>query len=180
MDSWAALWDPRFKGRVLMLDDPRETLGAALKWQGQSLNTTRRGGAAQRPSACSCEQRPLVKTYDSANYHDVLLSGDVVVAQGWNGQFAKVMDQDPDLDYVVPKEGSSLFIDCLVIPAEAPHQELAHAFLDFIDGAGDRGRDLPDHGLLHARTGRRCRSCPTRSAGTTRSSRATRRSPGSS
>ena len=77
-------------------------------------------------------QKPLVKVYDSANYHDVLLSGDVVVAHGWNGQFAKVMDQDEDLDYVVPKEGSSLFIDCLVIPASAPHKDLAHAFLDFV------------------------------------------------
>lgn len=131
VDSWSALWDPRFKGRVLMLDDPRETLGAALKLLGKSLNTRELPEllAAQR---LLLDQKPLVKVYDSANYHDVLLSGDVVVAQGWNGQFAKVMDQDPDLDYVVPKEGSSLFIDCLVVPASTPHPDLAHAFLDFV------------------------------------------------
>ena len=131
VDSWAALWDPRFKGRVLMLDDPRETLGAALKWKGRSLNATSMG-ELREAQALLVRQKPLVKVYDSANYHDVLLSGDVVVAHGWNGQFAKVMDQDEDLDYVVPKEGSSLFIDCLVIPAKAPHQDLAHAFLDFV------------------------------------------------
>ncbi|HWX24867.1 MAG TPA: extracellular solute-binding protein, partial [Vicinamibacteria bacterium] len=90
VDSWAALWDRRFAGRILMLDDPRETLGAALKWRGKSLNS-------QDPEALGMaarlllEQKPLVKTYDSANYHDVLLSGDVWLAQGWNGQFAKVM-----------------------------------------------------------------------------------------
>ncbi len=131
VDSWAALWDERFKGRVLMLDDPREAMGAALKWKGLSLNT-RDEAELREAQRLLTAQRPLVKIYDSANYHDVLLSGDVAVAQGWNGQFAKVMDQDPDLDYVIPKEGSSLFIDCLVIPASAPHVELAHAFLDFV------------------------------------------------
>ncbi|HEY6548081.1 MAG TPA: spermidine/putrescine ABC transporter substrate-binding protein, partial [Vicinamibacteria bacterium] len=131
VDSWAALWDKRFEGKVLMLDDPRETLGAALKWRGRSLNTTS-VEELQEAQALLIRQKPLVKVYDSANYHDVLLSGDVVVAHGWNGQFAKVMGQDPDLDYVVPKEGSSLFIDSLVIPASAPHPDLAHAFLDFV------------------------------------------------
>jgi spermidine/putrescine transport system permease protein len=130
VDSWAALWDPRFAGRILMLDDPRETLGAALLWRGKSLNSqdAEALGMAQR---LLLDQKPLVKTYDSANYHDVLLSGDVWLAQGWNGQFAKVMAHDPDLAYAIPKEGASLFIDNLVIPASAPHPVLAHAFLDF-------------------------------------------------
>ncbi len=130
VDSWAALWDPRFRGRVLMLDDARETLGAVLKWKGMSLNTTDDSELLQAQRLL-VEQKPLVKTYDSANYHDVLLSGDVWLAQGWNGQFAKVMDQNHDLAYVIPREGGSLFIDNLAIPAGAPHPELAHAFIDF-------------------------------------------------
>jgi spermidine/putrescine transport system permease protein len=130
VDSWAALWDPRFKGRVLMLDDARETLGAALKWKGRSLNATQ-PELLREAQQLLLAQKPLVKTYDSANYHDVLLSGDVWLAQGWNGQFAKAMDQDPDLAYVIPKEGASLFVDNLAIPAAAPHPELAHAFIDF-------------------------------------------------
>ncbi len=130
IDSWAAMWDPRFKGRVLMVDDARETLGAALKWKGRSLNSTDPEllRAAQR---LLIQQKPLVRTYNSSSYEDVLLSGDVWLAQGWNGQFAKAMAQDPDLDYLIPKEGASLFIDSLVIPASAPHPELAHAFIDF-------------------------------------------------
>jgi spermidine/putrescine-binding protein len=77
------------------------------------------------------EQKPLVKTYNASNFEDVLLSRDVWLAQGWNGQFAKVMADDHDLAYVIPKEGASLFVDSLVIPAKAPHPELAHAFIDF-------------------------------------------------
>ena len=130
VDSWSALWDPRFKGRVLMLDDARETLGTALEWKGHSVNT-RDPAVLAEAQRLLIQQKPLVKVYDSANFHDVLLSGDVWVAQGWNGQFAKVMDHDPDLAYVIPKEGATLFVDSLVIPASAPHPELAHKFLDF-------------------------------------------------
>jgi spermidine/putrescine transport system permease protein len=131
LDSWAAMWDPRFKQRILMVDDARETFGAALKWKGHSLNSkdTTLLAEAQR---LLIEQKKLVKVYDSANYHDVLLSGDVWLAQGWNGQFAKVMDHEPDIEYLIPKEGASLFIDSLVIPASAPHPELAHKFIDFV------------------------------------------------
>ena len=72
-----------------------------------------------------------MRAYNSSNYEDVLLSGDVWLAQGWNGQFARAIEQDPDIEYVIPKEGASLFLDSLVIPTDAPHPELAHAFIDF-------------------------------------------------
>ncbi len=130
VDSWGVMWDPRYRGRVLMLDDPRETFGAALKWMGNSLNATE-PALLRRAQDLLIAQKPLVRAYNSSNYEDVLLSGDVWLAQGWNGQFAKVMDQDPDLAYVVPREGGSLFLDSLVIPAGAPHPQLAHAFIDF-------------------------------------------------
>ena len=90
----------------------------------------RRRGCARR-SSCWSLQKPLVKLYDSGSFDAALLSGDVWLAQGWSGQFAKVRDEDPDLEYVVPKEGGSLFVDSLAIPKSAPHPELAHAFIDF-------------------------------------------------
>lgn len=130
VDSWAALWDPRYRGRILMVDDARETLGAALKWKGESLNTTD-PEALESAKRLLIEQRPLVRAYDSASYDDKLLAGDVWLAQGWSGQFAKAMARDPDVAYVLPKEGASVAIDTLAIPVDAPHPELAHAFLDF-------------------------------------------------
>ena len=131
VDSWGALWDPEYRGRILMLDDPREGFGSALKWKGESVNTVDKGvlSAAER---LLLEQKPLVKTYNASNFEDVLLSRDVWLAQGWNGQFAKVMAADPDLEYVIPKEGATYFVDSLVIPASAPHPALAHAFIDFV------------------------------------------------
>jgi spermidine/putrescine-binding protein len=131
VDSWGALWDERYRGRILMLDDAREAFGAALKWKGLSVNTTdpARLAAAQRSLVA---QRPLVRAYNSSNFEDVLLSGDVWLAQGWNGQFARAMAQDADIRYVIPAEGTALFLDNLAIPRGAPHPELAHAFLDFV------------------------------------------------
>jgi spermidine/putrescine transport system permease protein len=135
VDSWRALWDPRYRGRILMLDDPREAFMAALVSEGQSLNTTDPAVLARARDRLIA-QRPLVRAYNSTNFEDVLLAGDVWLAQGWNGQFAKAIAQDPDIAYVVPKEGSALFIDSLAIPAGAPHAALAHAFLDFAMEAG--------------------------------------------
>jgi spermidine/putrescine-binding protein len=130
IDSWSALWDPRHSGRVLMLDDAREAFGAALKRRGHSLNTTDARLLAEARDDLVA-QKPLVRAYNSSNFEDVLLSGDVWLAQGWSGQFARAMDQDPNLAYVIPKEGSTLFIDNLAIPIDARSPELAHAFIDF-------------------------------------------------
>jgi spermidine/putrescine-binding protein len=113
-----------------MLDDAREAFGAALKMRGHSLNTTdERVLAAARDDLV--RQKRLVRAYNSTNFEDVLLSGDVWLAQGWNGQFAKAMDQSPDVVYVIPKEGATLFIDNLAIPRDAAEPGLAHAFIDF-------------------------------------------------
>jgi spermidine/putrescine transport system permease protein len=130
-DSWAVLWDPTYRGHILMLDDPREGFGAALKWKGESANATD-PAVLRAAGKLLLEQKALVKTYNASNFEDVLLSRDVWLAQGWNGQFAKVMAGDPDLEYVIPKEGATYFIDSLVIPASAPHPSLAHAFIDWV------------------------------------------------
>jgi spermidine/putrescine transport system permease protein len=131
VSSWADLWDPRWRGRVLMLDDPRETFGAALRWKGHSLNT-RDPELLRRAQALLIEQKPLVRAYNSSNFEDALLSGDAWIAQAWNGQIARAMEQDPTIGFVVPAEGSATYLDSLAIPATAPHPGLAHLFIDFV------------------------------------------------
>jgi spermidine/putrescine transport system permease protein len=130
IDSWQALWDPRYAGRILMLDDAREAIGAALKRRGRSLNSTDAAALAEARRDLLV-QKPLVRAYNSSNFEDVLLAGDVWLAHGWSGQFAKAMDESDAIVYVVPKEGATLFIDNLAIPRDAPSPALAHAFIDF-------------------------------------------------
>jgi spermidine/putrescine-binding protein len=132
VDSWGALFDPRHAGRILMLDDMREALGAALKLDGRSLNE--RDPAMLRRAAARLEgQKRLVRTYNSSDFANLLAAGDVDLAQGYSGEIAKVVARDPRrFAYVVPKEGATLWIDSLAIPAGARHAGAAMAFLDYL------------------------------------------------
>jgi spermidine/putrescine-binding protein len=132
VDSWAAIFDPRYAGRVLMLDDMREAFGAALKLDGRSLNE-RDPAALRRAAARLADQKRLVRTYNSSDFANLLAAGDVDLAQGYNGEIAKVVARDPRrFAYVVPKEGATLAIDSLAIPAAARHADAAYAFLDYV------------------------------------------------
>ena len=131
IDSWAALWDGRYKDRVSMLDDVRETLGAALKLGGNSLNSTDPTELEQAARLLS-EQKPLVKAYDSGGFDQLLLSGDVWIAQSYSGQIAKAMAENPEIGYVIPKEGCTIFVDNLCVPRRSQRKELAQAFINFV------------------------------------------------
>jgi spermidine/putrescine transport system substrate-binding protein len=113
-----------------MLDDVRETLGAALKLIGKSLNSTDRTELDQAARLLS-EQKPLVKAYDSGGFDQLLLSGDVWIAQSYSGQIAKAMVESPAIGYVIPKEGCTIFVDNLCVPRSSPRRELAHEFINF-------------------------------------------------
>ena len=130
VDSWAILWNPKYKDRILMLDDLREAFGAALKWKGHSLNSTAQAELEQARDLL-IQQKPLVKTYSSSNFDEILLSGDVWLAHGWSGQLAKAKDQNKNLAYIVPKEGSTIWVDNMAISVGARHKAEAYAFLNF-------------------------------------------------
>jgi spermidine/putrescine-binding protein len=132
VDSWQVLFDPRHAGRILMLDDPREAFGAALKLMGRSINE--RDAAVLRKAAEMLKaQKPLVRTYNSSDFANLLAAGDVDLAHGYNGELAEVVANAPDrLAYAVPKEGGTLWIDNLAIPKGARNLDSAYAFLDYV------------------------------------------------
>jgi spermidine/putrescine-binding protein len=132
VNSWGVLFDPRYAGRILMLDDPREAFGAALKLMGRSINE--RDPAVLRKAAEMLKaQKPLVRTYNSADFANLLAAGDVDLAQGWNGEIAAVVAKEPGrLAYVVPKEGGTLWIDNLAIPRDARNVDAAYEFFNYV------------------------------------------------
>ena len=133
VDSWAVLFDPKHKGQVLMLDDPRELLAAALRADGRDPNTREPAAIAAATRALR-RQHELVRMYESNQFAEKLLAGDVALAQGYNGQFAKAMLDKPDeLAFVVPKEGATLWIDNLAIPAKARRADNAHTLIDYLN-----------------------------------------------
>ena len=132
VDSWRALFDERYAGRILMLDDAREAFGAALRILGKSINET--DPAVLRQAADMLKkQKGLVRTYNSSDFANLLAAGDVDVAQGFNGEMAEVVANAPDrLAYVIPKEGGTLWIDNVTLPKGARNVDAAYAFLDYV------------------------------------------------
>jgi spermidine/putrescine transport system permease protein len=131
IESWSVLWDSSYKDRLAMLDDVRETLGAALKFMGKSLNSTNPDDLEAAARLLE-EQKPLLKAYDSGGFDQLLLSGDAWIVQGYSGQIAKAMAENSNLGYVIPKEGCTFFVDNLCIPKGAAHKELALEFINFV------------------------------------------------
>src|SRR6185436_8778948 len=132
IDSWAALFDERYAGRILMLDDAREAFGAALKLMGRSINETDPAILRQAAEKLK-QQKKQVRTYNSSDFANLLAAGDVDVAQGWNGEMAEaVAESKGRLAYVIPKEGGTLWIDSLAIPASARNVDAAYEFLRFV------------------------------------------------
>src|SRR5947209_45247 len=132
VDSWAALFDPRHAGRILMLDDQREVFGAALRLLGRSINE-KDPAILRRAAEMLKKQKPLVRTFNSSDFANLLAAGDVDLSQGYNGELAEaVARSNGRLAYVVPKEGGTLWIDNLAIPKGARNLDAAYAFLDFV------------------------------------------------
>ncbi len=131
VDSWTALLDPRWQGKILMLDDAREAIAFGALVLGLDPNT-RDPATLGRIQKVLIDQKPLVRAYDSAGFDDAILSGEVTLAQSWSGQIAKIMTEAPWVRFTIPSEGAMMFVDNLAIPKNAPHQALAHEFLDFV------------------------------------------------
>ena len=130
--SWAILWDEQFKGQINMLNDERETIGAALKLQGYSFNSTSQSelDAAQQKLI---EQKPLVRAYDSLNMKRNIVAGTPLV-HTWNGDAYLAQDElgETKVAYVLPSEGFSVWVDNLCIPQGFKSKYGAHLFMDFI------------------------------------------------
>jgi spermidine/putrescine-binding protein len=144
-ESWALIFDPEvsapYDGRISMLNDARETMAAALRYLGYSINTTdeaqiREAGALLRETV----QRGAIAIFDSDTFENLLTSGETDIAQGWNGDFFLEFDSlstddydaYEDFGYFVPEEGGVIWVDTMAIPANAPHPCTAHTFINFI------------------------------------------------
>jgi spermidine/putrescine transport system substrate-binding protein len=129
--GWAALWNPDLKGRLTMLDDPEDVIGACLQKLGSPFGSTNEQ-QLQSAKAEAVRQKQLLRAYLNAEVRDQLVSGDVLAAQIWSTTAAQAIESNPKLGFVFPNEGYPLYCDCAVILKESKRYELAHAFLDFL------------------------------------------------
>ncbi|PWT98381.1 MAG: ABC transporter substrate-binding protein [Terriglobia bacterium] len=128
---WADLWDSHLKGRLTMLDDPEDLLGACLKKLGLPFSATD-PDQLRRAEREALAQKPLLRAYLNAEVRDQLVSGDVLAAQLWSTTAQQAIDAAPNLAFSYPAEGFPFYCDCAVILREGRRQRLAHEFLDYL------------------------------------------------
>jgi spermidine/putrescine transport system permease protein len=144
--SWSAMFDPRYSGHILLLDDTREVFGMALKKLGYSLNSTN-SEEIRRARDLLLGEKPLVKGYNSSNFQEDLSAGDAWIVQAYNGNMPFVMRDEPRIRYIIPKEGCTISVDCACIPRHAPHKELAAEFINYFHRPEVAARFVNDCGF---------------------------------
>lgn len=130
-DSWGIFLDPTYRGKMTMLDDLRDVIGAFLRYRGRSLNSVDPAELAQA-RADAIAAKANLKAFISATVKGQLIAGDVWIAQLWNGDALQARAEQPAIEFVVPREGSMLFTDSLVMPRSARNPRAAHEFLNYI------------------------------------------------
>ena len=131
IDSWSVLWDETYKDNILMQDSVRDAFAVALKYLGYSLNSTDLD-ELEAAKALLIEQKPLVQAYVIDQVRDKMIGNEAAIGVIYSGEAIYTQLENPDLEYVIPKEGSNVWIDSWVIPKNAKHKENAEAFINFL------------------------------------------------
>ena len=136
--TWGLVFDPeiasQYAGQIALLDDPRETMAAALYYLGYSPNTTDEA-ELQEASDLIAEAGANIAAFDSNLYTDLLVSGEVAISHGFSGNYFQAIDEVDGWDryaYLIPEEGATKWVDTMAILADAPHPCSAHTFIDFL------------------------------------------------
>ena len=131
IDSWDVLWDEKYADNILMQDSVRDAFMVALKRLGYSMNTT---DEAQIKEAAQTliDQKPLVQAYVIDQVRDKMIGNEAAIGVIYSGEAIYTQRENPDLEYVIPKEGTNVWIDSWVIPKNAKNKENAEKFIDFM------------------------------------------------
>ncbi len=131
IDSWSVLFDEKYSGNILMMDSVRDAFGIALVYLGYSLNSTNEA-ELEEAKALLQQQYPLVQAYVVDQVRDKMIGGDAAIGVIYSGEAIYTARENPDLEYVVPKEGSNVWIDGWVIPKNCRNKENAEKFINFM------------------------------------------------
>ncbi|MEJ8733214.1 extracellular solute-binding protein [Mediterraneibacter sp. ICN-202921] len=131
VDSWGILWDKTYKDNILMQDSVRDAFAVALKYLGYSLNSTDLD-ELEAAKKLLIEQKPLVQAYVIDQVRDKMIGNEAALGVIYSGEALYCQKENKDLEYVIPKEGSNLWIDSWVIPKNAQHKENAEKFINFL------------------------------------------------
>jgi spermidine/putrescine transport system substrate-binding protein len=141
VESWDILWNPKYEKQILMMDSVRDSLAVAFLRLGFSINTTNTAELEAAARLLS-QQKPLVRAYVGDNGKDMMVAEEAALSMSWAGDAVIVREQNPDLEYVIPKEGTNLWVDSMVIPKSSEHKKEALLFIDFMNRPGIAKRNV--------------------------------------
>lgn len=135
--KWSDLWNEKFKDNILMQDSVRDSFMVALKSLGYSMNTTNEAEIKEAKELL-IKQKPLVQAYVIDQVRDKMIGGEAAIGVIYSGEMLYIQNEvknlnlDYSLEYVIPEEGTNLWLDSWVIPANAPNKENAEKWIDFL------------------------------------------------
>lgn len=131
VDSWNILWNPKYKGNIMMFDSVRDTMGISLKRLGYSMNTTNPKEINEAMKELM-KQKDLVLAYVNDEGKDRLLGEEVAMGIAYSGDAVTLMEENPNLAYAIPKEGTNKWVDAMAIPKSAQNKKEAEMFINFL------------------------------------------------
>lgn len=129
--SWGIFGNKEYRGRMTMMNDVREVFAAALRFLGLSPNTINPAEIHQATQLLINWKKNLAK-FEGEQYKAGIASAEYLVVHGYNGDIMQVIEENPEVGFVYPKEGTILAIDLVAIPTDAPNKELALKFINFL------------------------------------------------
>ena len=131
ISGWADLWDSKWQGKLLLVDDVREVFHMALRKQGHSTNTT---NPEEIKAAYEDLQKlmPNVRVFNADAPREPFLAGDVDLGMIWSGEAIMAQKENPEIKYIYPKEGAGFWVDSFTILKGAENVDNAHKFIDYM------------------------------------------------
>lgn len=131
VDSWNILWDEKYKGNIIMYDSSRDSMAVALRKLGYSVNT-KNDAEIEAAAQALTSQKPLVKAYMTDAIKQAMDGGSAALSVVYSGDAMLCMEENPDLAYVVPKEGSNMWFDSIVVTKDCQNMDAAYRFINFL------------------------------------------------
>jgi len=129
--SWGAMFDEKYEGQLLMFDNSRDAMAIALLYLGYSINTTNEAELNEAYELLA-QQHPLVQGYVMDQIYDKLEAGEAAIGPYYAGDYLSMLENNEDLAFVIPEEGSNWFVDAMCIPKGAENKENAEKFINFM------------------------------------------------
>ncbi len=131
--SWSAMFDDKYAGDVLLINNSRDALGFALAYLGYSLNTTNEAEIREAfELLADANARGVYQGKVMDEIFGKMEGGNAAIATYYAGDYLSMLENNEDLAYVVPEEGSNWFVDAMCVLKDAPHQEEAEAWINFL------------------------------------------------